>query len=357
MSGERSRTVFFCGDCGNESRKWMGFCPACGSKAPLTEAPRNGPATPSRGRPAFHQPAELEELSAIEPNRHPRISVGIGEMDRVLGGGIVPGSAVLMAGEPGVGKSTLLLQTAGLAANRGLKVVYVSGEESAQQIKVRSTRLGIHGGGVFLLSETDVDLVIEHLDRSEASLVVVDSIQTMHAGDIQSGPGSVAQVRECALRLIRWCKDKTVPLIMSGHVTKDGALAGPRALEHMVDVSLHMEGENATSYRILRGEKNRFGSTDEVGIFQMDRAGLSGSRGPIQSAACPQAKRLRWVFHSSCNRREPSSAGGDSIPHLTVRSPGAPQSHQWDGLQPAADVIGGFEPAGRAEPGRPGHHR
>ena len=273
MSGDRSRTVFFCRDCGNESLKWMGFCPACGSKNPLSEAPRAGPTSTPRRR-AFHQPAELEELSGIEPNRYPRISVGIGELDRVLGGGIVPGSAALMAGEPGVGKSTLLLQTAGLAAGRGLKVVYVSGEESAQQIKVRSDRLGIQGTDVFLLSETDVDQIIERLDRSEASLVIVDSIQTLHAGDVQSGPGSVAQVRECALRLIRWCKDMTVPLIMSGHVTKDGALAGPRALEHMVDVSLHMEGENATSYRILRGTKNRFGSTDEVGIFKMAGAGL-----------------------------------------------------------------------------------
>ncbi len=278
MSGERNRTTFFCRDCGHETLKWMGFCPACGSKDPLSEAPRSDASrtrsTSALRRWTSHQSSELEELSGIEPNRSPRISLGLGELDRVLGGGLVPGSAALMAGEPGVGKSTLLLQTASLAASRGLRVVYVSGEESPQQIKVRSDRLGIQGTGVFLLSETDVDLVIEHLDRSQASLVIVDSIQTLYAGDVQSGPGSVAQVRDCALRLIRWCKDMDVPLIMSGHVTKDGALAGPRALEHMVDASLHMEGENATSYRILRGTKNRFGSTDEVGIFKMVGAGL-----------------------------------------------------------------------------------
>jgi DNA repair protein RadA/Sms len=187
---------------------------------------------------------------------------------------MVPGSLVLMAGEPGVGKSTLLLQIAGYVASTGAKVLYVSGEESVHQIKLRSDRLGISGQGIYMLSETDVDEVVQHLEQSKPALAVVDSVQTLYTQDIPSGQGSVAQVRECALRLMRWAKARAVPLFIAGHVTKDGTLAGPRVLEHMVDVVLYLEGENLSTYRILRGDKNRFGSTNEVGIFQMGGNGL-----------------------------------------------------------------------------------
>ena len=200
--------------------------------------------------------------------------MGFAELDRVLGGGIVPGSVLLIAGEPGIGKSTLLLQIAGFLASAGGRVLYVSGEESAHQIKLRSDRLGFSGEGIFLLAETDADEVVRQLEHLHPALAVVDSIQTMYAQEVNSGPGTVAQVRECALRLISWAKTRDVPVLIAGHVTKDGTLAGPRALEHLVDVVLYLEGENLNAYRILRGVKNRFGSTNEVGIFQMGSSGL-----------------------------------------------------------------------------------
>ena len=196
------------------------------------------------------------------------------ELNRVLGGGIVPGSLVLMAGEPGVGKSTLLLQTAQYLASAGGKVLYVTGEESVGQIKLRSRHLGISGQGVYLLAETNVDIVIEQLEGFLPVVAMVDSIQALHTQEISSGPGSVAQVRECTLRLMHWAKARAVPILMAGHITKDGSVAGPRVLEHMVDVVLYMEGENLSAYRVLRGAKNRFGSTNEVGIFQMGSKGL-----------------------------------------------------------------------------------
>ena len=186
----------------------------------------------------------------------------------------MPGSVVLMAGEPGVGKSTLLLQTAQSVASEGNRVLYVTGEESVHQVKLRSERLGFSGQGVYLLAETEVEEIVQQLEHFRPSLAMVDSIQTLYAQEIPSGPGSVAQVRECALRLMRWAKATAVPVFLAGHVTKDGSLAGPRVLEHMVDAVLYLEGENLNDYRILRGVKNRFGTTDEVGIFQMGGNGL-----------------------------------------------------------------------------------
>ena len=201
----------------------------------------------------------------------------------MLGGGIVPGSLVLMAGEPGIGKSTLLVQVAGFLAKTGNQVLYVSGEESAQQIKLRSQRLGVPGQGIHLLLETDVDLVVEQMEQPRPALVMVDSIQSLYSQEVPSGPGSVAQVRECTLRLMRWAKGAGVPMIITGHVTKDGSLAGPRVLEHIVDVVLYLEGEELNSYRLLRSVKNRFGSTNEVGIFQMSGEGLEEVSDPSQN--------------------------------------------------------------------------
>ena len=270
--------VFFCQGCGYESPKWMGFCPSCGEHIPLVESP-HGPRTKYQGWLATASPQPPgygvpQELSQISQDEQERIPLAFEELNRVLGGGVVPGSLVLMAGEPGVGKSTLLLQTAQFVASAGNRVLYVTGEESVHQIKLRSERLGFAGEGIYLLAETDVDKVVQQLERFQPALAIVDSIQTLYTQDIPSGPGSVSQVRESALRLIRWAKARAVPVLISGHLTKDGSLAGPRVLEHMVDVVLHMEGENLSTYRILRGDKNRFGSTNEVGIFQMGSNGL-----------------------------------------------------------------------------------
>jgi DNA repair protein RadA/Sms len=214
-------------------------------------------------------------LSQLNPQDQPRIELPWEELNRVLGGGIVAGSVVLMAGEPGVGKSTLLLQIAHFMASAGQTIFYVSGEESPHQIKLRAERLGFPGQGIFLLSETDVDRIMTRLEEHRPALAIIDSIQTLHTQDAPSGPGSVAQVRECGLRLVRWAKLRHAPLFIAGHMTKDGSLAGPRVLEHMVDVVMYLEGQDLHTYRILRNGKNRFGSTAEVGVFEMTNQGLT----------------------------------------------------------------------------------
>ena len=272
MPTGRIKTSFFCQDCGYESPKWMGFCPSCEGHSPLVERPRGGRTTSQRW--LTQGASEPQELSQVSNDEQDRLPVAFEEMNRVLGGGLVPGSLVLLAGEPGVGKSTLLLQVAQYVASRGGNVLYVSGEESVRQTKLRSQRLGFSGKGIYILTETEVDEITSQLESFSPALVMVDSIQTLYAQEIPSGPGTVGQVRECTLRLMRWAKARAVPVLMAGHVTKDGSLAGPRVLEHMVDVVLYLEGENLNSYRVLRGDKNRFGSTNEVGIFEMGGNGL-----------------------------------------------------------------------------------
>ena len=272
MPKDRIKRTYFCQGCGYESPKWMGFCPSCGEHSPLLESSHG-----LRSKQASWlstTSAQPQELSRVSSDDRERIPLAFSELNRVLGGGVVPGSLVLMAGEPGIGKSTLLLQTAGFVASSGRRVLYVTGEESVHQIKLRSERLGFSGQGIYLLAETDVDEVVQQLEHFQPDLAVVDSIQTLYTDEAPSSQGSVTQVRECALRIMRWAKARDVPVLMSGHMTKDGSLAGPRVLEHMVDVVLYLEGENLSSYRILRGTKNRFGSTNEVGIFQMGGKGL-----------------------------------------------------------------------------------
>ena len=209
-----------------------------------------------------------------------RISLNWGEWDRVLGGGLVPGSLVLLGGDPGIGKSTMLLQVSDMLSRNGNKVVYVSGEESPQQIKLRAERLGIQGRGLYLLAETDLEAALGYLGEVSPQLAVVDSIQTVYLNEAGGAPGSLTQLRECTLRLMRWAKPRQVCLLLAGHVTKDGTLAGPRVLEHIVDVVLYLEGERFSSYRLLRGVKNRFGSTNEVGIFEMGGQGLQEVANP-----------------------------------------------------------------------------
>lgn len=282
---EQQRSVFLCQECGYQSSKWMGFCPspACGSSLPLKETN-----FPPAGAPSHYSwlavPAEpLQELSRLNPEDQPRIGLPSAELNRVLGGGIVPGSVGLLAGEPGVGKSTLLLQIAQYMTSRGQTVLYVSGEESPHQIKLRSQRLGFAGDGVFLLSETDVDHILTKLDECQPALAIIDSIQTLYTQDAPSGPGSVVQVRECGLRLMRWAKLRNIPVLVAGHMTKDGSLAGPRVLEHMVDLVMYLEGQDLNTYRVLRNGKNRFGSTTEVGVFEMTGQGLAEVADPSQA--------------------------------------------------------------------------
>ena len=282
-SRAQPETRFICPDCGYESPRWLGFCPspACGSARPLQEVklPAAGAAGGNSGsRPAaWLQPAAepLQELSRLDPDDQRRMQLPADELNRVLGGGIVAGSVVMLAGEPGIGKSTLLLQLAKFLTQAGRTVAYLSGEESPHQLKLRSERLGFPGAGIFILTETDIDRALNQLDEFSPGLVIVDSIQTLYTQDAPSGPGSVAQVRECGLKLLRWAKHWAAPVFVAGHLTKDGSLAGPRVLEHMVDVVLYLEGQELNAYRILRSGKNRFGSTTEVGVFEMTGQGLT----------------------------------------------------------------------------------
>ena len=285
------RSVFMCSSCGNEFARWSGFCPAqgCGSQSPLVEMAA-APPTP-KGRPGWlaTKATEVVELSSISSNDQPRDPLPSAELNRVLGGGVVPGSVVLLAGEPGVGKSTLLLQIAQYVSAKGQKVLYVSGEESPQQIKLRSDRLGFAGEGVLMLPETDLASVISQLDSVRPALAIIDSIQTLYSDDETSGPGSVGQVREAGLRLLRWAKDSGIPVFVSGHMTKDGSLAGPRVLEHMVDVVLYLESQADGGYRILRAGKNRFGATTEVGVFEMTEKGLTDVSDPSKALLSQRA--------------------------------------------------------------------
>jgi DNA repair protein RadA/Sms len=268
---EKTRTVYICQQCGKESLKWMGKCPNCQAwnsfmEQVVAEAPKHP--RPAR---ASIPPKELSKL-AVE--LFERFEVPINEFNRVLGGGIVPGSLILIGGEPGIGKSTLLLQASALIAKKHGKVVYVSGEETPNQIKLRAKRLGIEGEGLFLLAETDVDTLLGHAEELQPSLLIIDSIQTVHTQDDDGIPGSLTQVRQSAQRLMSWAKSSGVPVFVTGHVTKEGAIAGPRVLEHIVDVVLYLEGEQFSAYRLLRCVKNRFGSTNEIGVFEMKEKGL-----------------------------------------------------------------------------------
>jgi len=274
------KQVFICQQCGKESAKWLGRCPDCGSWNSFAETTVSLSATP-RDHLYFTE-NKPTELSQVEGGFFPRLHLGFGELDRVLGGGLVPGSLVLIGGEPGIGKSTLLLQVSAMVAKSNKPVAYVSGEESVNQVKLRAERLNVSGKGLFILSETNVSAVVQYLQELSPSLVVVDSIQTMYLEGVSGMPGNLAQIRECTQRLMHWVKQNNVPVFIAGHVTKDGSIAGPGALEHIVDVVLYLEGEPFGSYRVLRGVKNRFGSTNEVGIFEMGQGGLIEVENPSQ---------------------------------------------------------------------------
>jgi DNA repair protein RadA/Sms len=270
----RPSTVFVCQECGSQSPKWLGRCDECGAwNSFVEERPR-----PEAGAAAHPYPlagaGSARLYGEIEIERHARLSTGIGEFDRVLGGGIVPGSLVLLGGEPGIGKSTLLLQAAADVARSRGPVLYSSGEESEHQIKARGERLAIGKAPLYLLAETCLERILEEISRVQPALVVVDSVQTVFSLKFQSTPGSIGQVREAATRLLFAAKGQNIPMFLVGHVTKDGALAGPKALEHVVDSVLYFEGERHHSHRVVRAVKNRFGPVSELGVFEMTAAGL-----------------------------------------------------------------------------------
>jgi DNA repair protein RadA/Sms len=274
----KASNKYVCQQCGFESVKWMGRCPDCGAWSSLVETIVQ-PARPEGrrggsggiGRAGAASPVPLSQVQTLKDARR---ATGSAELDRVLGGGLVPGSLVLLAGDPGIGKSSLLLVVAGNLALHDGEVLYVSAEESAQQIKLRAERFGIETDRLLLLAETDVDAVVEAIERVQPALVVVDSIQTVATSQVMSAPGSVSQVRESTLRLTQTAKRLHVPICIIGHVTKEGTVAGPRTLEHMVDAVLYLEGERFHAYRLLRGVKNRFGATNEVGVFEMCNDGM-----------------------------------------------------------------------------------
>jgi DNA repair protein RadA/Sms len=280
MARGRARTIYVCQQCGSQSLKWVGRCPDCGEWNSMVETVETREGSPPSSIVPRSRPQRLSEIPA---ERFARIEVPMGEFSRVLGGGVVPGSMVLIAGDPGIGKSTLLFQVAALLSETLGKVLYVSGEESAPQIKIRAERLGISADHLFLLTETDMDIIMDHIHQLEPRLVVVDSIQTVQLPQLTSAAGSISQVRESTASLIRLAKEEGVPVFIVGHVTKEGAIAGPRVLEHMVDTVLYLEGERFHSYRLLRSVKNRFGSTDEVGVFEMSGQGLLEVSNPSEA--------------------------------------------------------------------------
>lgn len=273
-------TVFVCNSCGYESGKWLGKCPACNEwNTFIEEKAITGTKTSTKDK--SKPKGEIVKLNEVEKKQATRIETGVGELDRVLGGGFVNGSLTLLGGEPGIGKSTLILQICDNVKVDG-KILYVSGEESAQQIKIRADRLGIKNDNLLFLAETDIDNVEVALENTGAKFVIIDSVQTMYSDEITSAPGSVSQVREITARIMKMCKQTGITTIIIGHVTKDGNIAGPRVLEHMVDTVLYLEGERYFSYRILRGVKNRFGSTNEIGMFEMQNEGLVEITNPSQ---------------------------------------------------------------------------
>lgn len=284
MAKGKAATVFFCQNCGYESSKWMGQCPGCKEwnsfvEETVSKTPHMGGASASTGRRSSLAPSTLADISISEENR---IVTGIGELDRVLGGGIVQGSLTLVGGDPGIGKSTLLLQVCRNLSGAGHKVLYISGEESLAQIKMRADRLGEFTREMQLLCETNLDEITEVIQSCKPEAVVIDSIQTMYNENVSAAPGSVSQVRESTGILLQLAKGLGVSVFIVGHVTKEGTVAGPRVLEHMVDTVLYFEGDRHASYRILRGVKNRFGSTNEIGVFEMREQGLVEVQNPSE---------------------------------------------------------------------------
>ena len=280
----KAKTIFYCTECGNETPKWQGRCPACGAWNTIVERPADRPArkAPTAQGSALGVPmSRPTPIGQVETTDELRFSTGMGELDRVLGGGAVKGSLVLVGGAPGIGKSTLMLQICDHLC-RTAKVLYVSGEESERQIKLRAERLQVRGEGLSLLSETNLENVVDAVHAVSPDVLIVDSIQTLYHGDVTAAPGSISQVKECTMALMQLAKGEGLTIFVIGHVNKEGSIAGPKVLEHMVDCVLYFEGDQHMTYRILRAAKNRFGATNEIGVFEMLDAGLSEVENPSQ---------------------------------------------------------------------------
>lgn len=276
----KNRNVFICQECAYEAPKWFGKCPGCGSWNTMVEEKKESQIiSRSTGISSNNKPESILDIKSGEFERY---DTGINELNRVLGGGMVKGSLTLISGEPGIGKSTLLLQTANNIAQKSGKVLYVSGEESGEQIKIRGDRIGNISSQLYILSETNLELIEQYIDSMNPAFIIIDSIQTLFKPSITSAPGSVSQVRECSNELMRIAKTKNIPLFIVAHVTKQGELAGPRVLEHMVDTVLSFEGERTQEFRILRTLKNRFGTTSEIGVFEMRQEGLKEISNPSE---------------------------------------------------------------------------
>ncbi len=276
----REKTVYFCNNCGNESPKWIGKCPNCGEWNTYVEEK----VAVAKGGKSLLPVSKLESkpirLAEIKATEEERIQMPSGELNRVLGGGLVPGSIVLIGGEPGIGKSTLVLQN--MIRIRSRKVLYVSGEESAQQLKMRADRLGADGGECYIVCETSLERIFQHIKASSPGIVIIDSIQTVASEQLESSAGSVGQVRECAAALLKYAKESGTPVVLIGHINKEGTIAGPKVLEHIVDAVLQFEGDRHYMYRLLRSIKNRFGSTSEMGIYEMTQVGLREVSNPSE---------------------------------------------------------------------------
>ena len=267
----RQKTIYVCTECGSETANWAGKCPACGAWNTLEEMKLDRTGTGKRA--SVSGPAKPKRLAELDDTEEIRFSTEISEFDRVLGGGAVLGSLILVGGAPGIGKSTLLLQMCA-TSGQTRRILYVSGEESERQLKLRANRLGIMNGEIYVLAETDLDNILAASESLKPDIMIIDSIQTISDPDLNSAPGSITQVRECTMRIMRLCKDKGTTVFVVGHINKEGSIAGPKILEHMVDCVLYFEGERSTSFRILRAAKNRFGSTNEIGVFEMVDNGL-----------------------------------------------------------------------------------
>ena len=288
---KKIKTVWFCSDCGNEFSKWEGRCPACGSWGTLVEEKLS-----SAKSKTFLKSSRLSspvKVSEIDTSELPRIKMPSAELNRVLGGGLVPGSLVLIGGEPGIGKSTLVLQN--VLSIKTRRVLYVSGEESVAQLKMRAERIGRLSENCYIVTETSLQSIMEHIETVEPQLLVVDSIQTIASDDIESSAGSVSQVRECAAMLLKYAKESGVPVLLIGHINKEGSIAGPKVLEHIVDAVLQFEGDRHYMYRILRSIKNRFGSTSELGIYEMCQRGLREVSNPSEMLLSTGSEELSGV--------------------------------------------------------------
>lgn len=278
----KQKTIYCCTECGNETANWAGKCPSCGAWNTLTEFKVEPRGSKGGAYAKIRSTSRPKKISELDMSAEIRFSTGIAEFDRVLGGGAVVGSLVLVGGAPGIGKSTLLLQMCGFV-DSGRRILYVTGEESERQLKLRAVRLGVDNAEIYVLAETDMNSIVSCIEELTPEIVIIDSIQTVSDANVDSAPGSISQVRECTMRIMRLTKEKGLTVFVVGHINKEGSIAGPKVLEHMVDCVLYFEGERNTSFRLLRAVKNRFGSTNEIGVFEMDEEGLNCVENPSEA--------------------------------------------------------------------------